>query len=142
MSGGRSRELFERAVDLLPGGVNSPVRAFNAVGGDPPFIESGRGAFLRDVDGRSYLDLLGSWGPLILGHAHPAIIEAIERAARDGTSFGASTEREIVLGSLIRDAMPSMERLRFVSSGTEAAMSALRVARAFTQRSRVLKFDG
>ncbi len=138
----RSEQLFERALRLFPGGVNSPVRAFRAVGGTPRFIVSGRGSRVTDADGRSYVDLVGSWGPLILGHAHPAVVEAVSRAARDGTSFGASTEREIELAELIMAAMPSIERLRFVSSGTEATMSALRLARAFTGRTKIVKFDG
>lgn len=142
MAGERSRTLFDQARSLFPGGVNSPVRAFGAVGGTPPFIASGQGCTLTDVDGRTYLDLVGSWGPLILGHAHPAVVEAITRAARLGTSFGAPAEGEVALGQLVTEAMPSIERLRFVSSGTEATMSALRVARAFTGRSMVLKFDG
>src|SRR5207302_10542927 len=123
-------------------GVNSPVRAFGAVGGEPPFIASGGGARLLDADGVSYLDFVCSWGPLILGHAHPAVVEAIAEAAQSGTSFGASCEREIELGELIRAALPSMEQMRFVSSGTEATMSALRLARAYTGRSMTLKFDG
>lgn len=142
MVGERSHALFDQARSLFPGGVNSPVRAFGAVGGTPPFIASGRGSTLTDVDGRTYLDLVGSWGPLILGHAHPAVVEAVTRAARLGTSFGAPTEGEVALGQLVTEAMPSIERLRFVSSGTEATMSALRVARAFTGRTTVLKFDG
>ncbi|MEA2641141.1 MAG: glutamate-semialdehyde -aminomutase [Chloroflexota bacterium] len=142
VDGARSRQLFARALDLFPGGVNSPVRAFRAVGGEPPFIESGSGARVRDADGRTYLDFVSSWGPLILGHAHPAVVAAIEEAARRGTTFGASTEREVELGELVRLAFPSMERMRFVSSGTEATMSALRLARAFTGRSLVLKVDG
>lgn len=138
----RSEELFERALRLFPGGVNSPVRAFRAVGGTPPFIAAGHGAWVTDVDGRTYVDLVGSWGPLVLGHAHPAVVEAVAGAARDGMSFGASTEREIELAELITASMPSIERLRFVSSGTEATMSALRLARAFTSRAKILKFDG
>ncbi|MBI4214143.1 MAG: glutamate-1-semialdehyde 2,1-aminomutase [Chloroflexi bacterium] len=142
MTGPRSAELFEQARALFPGGVNSPVRAFRAVGGTPPFIASGSGSTVVDVDGRSYVDFVGSWGPLILGHAHPAVVEAIADAARGGTSFGAPHERELRLADLIISAMPSIQRLRFVSSGTEATMSALRVARAFTRRNKVLKFDG
>jgi glutamate-1-semialdehyde 2,1-aminomutase len=142
MTGQRSAALFARASTLFPGGVNSPVRAFRAVGGTPPVIRSGRGAQLFDADDREYVDFVGSWGPLILGHAHPDVVQAIAEAAQEGTSFGAPTEREIALGERITAAMPSIERLRFVSSGTEAAMSALRLARAFTGRDRVLKFDG
>jgi glutamate-1-semialdehyde 2,1-aminomutase len=142
MGAERSADLFARASRLFPGGVNSPVRAFRAVGGTPPVIRSGKGAQLFDVDDRAYVDFVGSWGPLILGHAHPDVVRAIADAAEQGTSFGAPTEREIALGERITAAMPSIERLRFVSSGTEAAMSALRLARAFTGRDRVLKFDG
>src|SRR5881227_1472676 len=138
----QSETLFQRAQEVIPGGVNSPVRAFRGVGGSPPFIASGRGSRLTDVDGRTYVDFVDSWGPLILGHAHPAVVAAITEAAGQGTSFGAPHEREVVLGELIRAAFPSMERLRFVSSGTEAAMSALRVARGFTGRTKVIKFDG
>src|SRR5581483_5739579 len=141
-SGRRSAELFDRAVEIFPGGVNSPVRAFRAVGGVPPFMVGGEGAFVTDADGRSYIDYLGSWGPLILGHAHPAVEAAVADASRAGLTFGAPTEREVVLGELIRSAMPSLERLRFVSTGTEAAMSALRLARAYTGRTKILKFDG
>jgi glutamate-1-semialdehyde 2,1-aminomutase len=142
VAGERSRSLFERSSQLFPGGVNSPVRAFRAVGGSPPFIASGLGPRVTDADGRSYIDFVGSWGPLILGHADPEVVAAIEAAARRGTSFGAPTEAEIELGELIVSALPSIERLRFVSSGTEATMSALRVARAFTGRTKVIKFDG
>jgi glutamate-1-semialdehyde 2,1-aminomutase len=133
---------MERARQLFPGGVNSPVRAFRAVGGDPVVLASGSGARVTDVDGHAYVDLLGSWGPLILGHAHPEVVRAIAAAAARGTSFGAPTEAEVRLAELITRAMPSLERLRFVSSGTEATMSALRLARAATGRSKVLKFDG
>ncbi len=138
----RSRTMMERACQLFPGGVNSPVRAFRAVGGDPIVMASGAGARVTDVDGHEYIDLLASWGPLILGHAHPAVVRAISEAAARGTSFGAPTEHEVRLAEIITTAMPSLERLRFVSSGTEAAMSALRLARAATNRSKVLKFDG
>jgi len=137
-----SNALFERAQKIFPGGVNSPVRAFTAVGGTPVFLSRGQGARVWDADGNSYLDFLGSWGPLILGHADPDVVAAIETAAREGTSFGASTEREVVLGEAIRAAVPSMERMRFVSSGTEATMSALRVARGYTGRNRFIKVDG
>jgi glutamate-1-semialdehyde 2,1-aminomutase len=142
----RSREhsaaLEARAVNLMPGGVNSPVRAFKAVGGGPVFIRRGHGCTVEDVDGNSYIDYLGSWGPLILGHAHPEVVAAVQEAAADGTSFGAPTEREVLLAEAIARAFPSMELIRLVSSGTEACMSALRVARAFTGRSKILKFDG
>jgi glutamate-1-semialdehyde 2,1-aminomutase len=138
----KSRELQRRAERVIPGGVDSPVRAFRAVGGDPPFIIRGEGARLFDADGNSYLDYVGSWGPLILGHAHPAVVAAIEEAARKGASFGASTPAEAELAELIIAAMPSIEKLRFVSSGTEAVMSAIRLARAFTGRKHIVKFEG
>ncbi len=126
----------------MPGGVNSPVRAFQAVGGEPPIIAYGKGARLFDVDGNEYIDYMLSWGPLILGHAHPTIIGIIQRAAERGTSFGASTELELVMAQLVVDAVPSIEMVRFVSSGTEATMSALRLARGFTGRDLILKFEG
>jgi glutamate-1-semialdehyde 2,1-aminomutase len=137
-----SQSLYERACQLFPGGVNSPVRAFKAVGGTPVFLHSGSGAHVQDVDGNRYLDFVGSWGPLIFGHADPDIVAAIVAAASSGTSFGASTPREIDLAERIRLSMPSLERLRFVSSGTEAVMSALRVARGFTGRPKIVKIDG
>ena len=138
----RSEELFAEAVGLLPGGVSSPVRAFRAVGGSPPFVERGEGAYLVDVDGNRYVDYVLSWGPLVLGHAHPRVVAALEEALRLGTSYGAPTEQELELARLIRAAMPGLELVRFVSSGTEATMSALRVARAFTGRSKIVKFEG
>jgi glutamate-1-semialdehyde 2,1-aminomutase len=138
----KSLELFERASGLFPGGVNSPVRAFKAVGGTPVFLARGEGAFVWDADGNQYTDFLGSWGPLILGHCHPAVVEAIAKAAAEGTTFGASTGKEVELGEAIRARFPSLERMRFVSSGTEATMSALRVARGFTGRSKLVKIDG
>ncbi len=137
-----SERLFARARRLIPGGVNSPVRSFGAVGGIPPFIVSGSGSRVRDADGNEYLDFVGSWGPLVLGHAHPAVVEAVQRAAGNGTSFGAPTERELELAELIAHAMPSIEMLRLVNSGTEAAMSAIRMARAYTGRSKLIKFNG
>jgi glutamate-1-semialdehyde 2,1-aminomutase len=137
-----SERLFAEATALLPGGVSSPVRAFRAVGGDPLFIERGEGAYLVDVDGNRYVDYVLSWGPLILGHAHPRVVAALEEALRNGTSFGAPSPLELELAQLIRGAMPSVELLRFVSSGTEATMSALRLARAFTGRAQVVKFVG
>jgi glutamate-1-semialdehyde 2,1-aminomutase len=137
-----SEALFARAKKLFPGGVNSPVRAFKAVGGTPVFLARGQGARVWDADGNGYLDFLGSWGPLILGHADPDVVAAIEAAAREGTSFGTSTEREVLLGEAIRAAVPSMERMRFVSSGTEATMSALRVARGHTGRVKIVKIEG
>jgi glutamate-1-semialdehyde 2,1-aminomutase len=138
----RSRALFDRAQQLIPGGVNSPVRAFKAVGGQPLFIERGTGSHLFDVDGNRYVDYVGSWGPLILGHAHPRVVAAIAEAAQRGTSFGAPTEAEVRLAQLVIEAVPSIERVRFVNSGTEATMSALRLARAFTGRSKIVKFAG
>ncbi len=126
----------------MPGGVNSPVRAFKAVGGEPAIIASGAGARMVDADGNEYVDYVGSWGPLILGHAHPAVIRAIQQAAERGTSFGATTEAEVDLARLVCGAVPSIEQVRFVSSGTEATMSAIRVARAFTGRDKILKFEG
>ena len=142
MSRERSEQLFEEALELMPGGVSSPVRAFRAVGGSPLFIERGEGAYLVDVDGNRYVDYVLSWGPLILGHAHPRVVAALERALRDGTSFGAPSSLELDLARLIRDALPSVELVRFASSGTEATMSALRVARAFTGRTKIVKFAG
>jgi len=138
----RSRQLQQRAEKLFPGGVNSPVRAFRAVGGDPPFIVKGRGARMWDADGNEYIDYVGSWGPLILGHATPEVVEAIERANRDGASFGASTPLESDLAEAVLEAFPAIEKLRFVSSGTEATMSAIRLARAVTGRKYVIKFEG
>lgn len=138
----RSRELQVRAAGLLPGGVDSPVRAFRAVGGDPPFVERAEGAYLWDVDGNRYLDMFGSWGPMILGHAFPPVVEAIAKAAERGASFGASHEGESQLAELVMRCFPSVERLRFVSSGTEACMSAIRLARGFTGRKFVIKFEG
>lgn len=138
----RSEQAFERAHRVLPGGVNSPVRAYGAVGGTPRFVSHGAGARITDLDGRTYLDLVGSWGPLILGHAHPEVVEAIERAARGGTSFGAPTEAESELAETIVRHVPSVEQVRFTSSGTEAAMSALRLARAATDRRVIVKVAG
>jgi glutamate-1-semialdehyde 2,1-aminomutase len=137
-----SHQLFETAQQLFPGGVNSPVRAWRSVGGEPRFIARGAGAKIFDADGNAYLDYVGSWGPLILGHAHPRVVAAIQDAATRGTSYGAPCEAEIELGKRIRAAIPSMEMVRFVSSGTEATMSAIRLARAFTRRDKILKFDG
>ena len=134
--------LWDEARGLFPGGVNSPVRAFRAVGGEPVFFERGEGAYLYDVDGSRYVDLVGSWGPLILGHAHPAVVAAARAAVEKGSSFGAPSPYEVELGRRVRAAFPSMERLRFVSSGTEAAMSALRLARAATARDLIVKFEG
>ena len=138
----RSRALQRCAEKLLPGGVDSPVRAFRAVGGEPPFVERGEGAYLWDADGNRYIDYFGSWGPMILGHAFPAAVEAVKRAAERSASFGASTAAEGELAELVVRAFPSVEKLRFVSSGTEATMSAIRLARAFTGRKYVVKFEG
>ena len=138
----RSREAFGRAMRLMPGGVNSPARAFGAVGGEPIFFQCGHGAWLTDLDGNRYLDYVGSWGPLILGHAHPAVVEAIERAARRGSSFGAPTEAENELAELVIEAVPSIQKVRLVNSGTEAAMSAIRLARGATGRPLIVKFAG
>lgn len=138
----RSNQLFEEAQRYLPGGVDSPVRAFKAVGGTPLFIKRGQGSRLYDVDGNEFIDYVGSWGPLILGHAHPRVVKAIKKAVDNGSSFGAPTELETTLAKLICEAIPSIEMLRFVNSGTEATMSAIRLARAFTGRSKVLKFAG
>jgi glutamate-1-semialdehyde 2,1-aminomutase len=137
-----SEALYDRACQLFPGGVNSPVRAFKAVGGTPVFLHSGSGAHVQDIDGNRYLDFVCSWGPLIFGHADPDVVAAIVAAASSGTSFGASTLREIDLAERIRLAVPSIEKMRFVSSGTEATMSALRVARGFTGRPKIVKIDG
>ncbi len=139
---GQSALLFEKAQKLMPGGVNSPVRAFRAVGGVPPFIERGEGPYLYDVDGNRYIDYVLSWGPLILGHADPAVVQAITEQVSKGTSFGAPTALENELAALIVAAVSSVEMVRFVSSGTEAAMSALRLARAYTGRHKVVKFEG
>src|SRR5262249_44586277 len=129
MNRSRSSAAFARAKKLIPGGVNSPARAFGAVGGEPPFIAPGEGPLLIDVDGNRYLDYIGSWGPLILGHSHSRVVETIEKALRDGASFGAPTERESELAELITELMPSIQMVRMVSSGTEASMSAIRLAR-------------
>ena len=137
-----SQSAFAKAKQLIPGGVNSPARAFHGVGGEPIFMERATGQFLFDIDGNRYLDYIGSWGPMILGHAHPQVIEAIQRAAAKGTSFGAPTENESRLAELIMHAVPSIERVRLVNSGTEATMSAIRVARGATGRDKVIKFSG
>ena len=137
-----NQAAFERAQRVTPGGVNSPVRAFRAVGGTPRFIRRAEGAYLWDVEGRRYIDYIGSWGPMILGHGHPAVLDAVVRAARDGLSFGAPTEAEVELAEAIIAQVPSVEQVRLVSSGTEAAMSALRLARGATGRSKIVKFEG
>ena len=142
MKHSRSEELLRRAQQIIPGGVNSPVRAFRAVGGTPPFIARGEGSHIFDADGNEYIDYVGSWGPLLLGHRHPDILAALERALAIGTSFGAPTEQEVELAGAICEAVPSIEMVRLVSSGTEATMSAIRVARGFTGRDRIIKFEG
>jgi glutamate-1-semialdehyde 2,1-aminomutase len=142
MQRAKSHAAFDRARRVIPGGVNSPARAFGAVGGEPIFIARGEGAHLYDLDGNRYVDYVGSWGPLILGHAHPRVVAAAVEAARSGSSFGAPTERETELAELIREAMPAVEMVRMVSSGTEAAMSAVRLARGFTGRDLIVKFAG
>jgi glutamate-1-semialdehyde 2,1-aminomutase len=138
----RSAAAYERAKTVIPGGVNSPVRAFKSVGGTPVFAAGGQGCMLTDLDGNAYIDYVMSWGPLILGHAHPAVVEAVRQTALGGTSFGAPTEAESELAELVVATVPSIEKVRFCSSGTEATMSALRLARAFTGRDRVVKFAG
>lgn len=138
----KSKNLYERALQVIPGGVNSPVRAFRGVGGEPVFIKSGHGAYLVDADGNEYIDYVCSWGPLIAGHAHPYIIEKIEKSLRSGLSFGAPTEVEVELAQKVTQLIPSIEMVRFVSSGTEAAMSAIRLARGHTKRDKIIKFAG
>jgi len=138
----RSEQLFQEAQKYLPGGVDSPVRAFKAVGGTPPFIARGKGSRIYDEDGNEFIDYVCSWGPLILGHSHPQVIDALKQAAERGTSFGAPTELEITLAKMISTAIPSIEMVRFVNSGTEATMTALRLARAFTGRDKIVKFSG
>ena len=137
-----SRKLQQRAERVIPGGVDSPVRAFRAVGGDPPFILRAKGSHLWDADGNEYIDYVGSWGPMILGHAHPEVVKAIQNAAVNSASFGASTPSELELAELVIEAFPSIEKVRFVSSGTEATMSAIRLARAYTNRKYIIKFEG
>ena len=138
----QSAKLFQQAKAIIPGGVNSPVRAFNGVGGEPCFIEKANGAYIYDADGNAYIDYVGSWGPMILGHNHPAIRNAVIEAAQNGLSFGAPTSLEITMAEKVRELVPSMEKLRMVSSGTEATMSAIRLARGFTGRDKILKFEG
>jgi len=138
----RSQRLFQRAQLFIPGGVNSPVRAFRSVGGTPLFFQRGKGARVWDADGNSYIDYVGSWGPLILGHAHPDVVKAVEHAASRGLSFGAPTEAEVEMAEFLCRSMPSLEQVRLVSSGTEATMSAIRLARGFTGRSKIVKFEG
>src|SRR6516162_289473 len=136
----RSQEAYQRGCRVIPGGVNSPARAFGAVGGQPLFIARGEGPYLFDLDGNRYLDYVGSWGPLILGHAHPSVVRAVEEALHRGASYGAPTELETELAELIVAAVPSIEMVRFVSSGTEASMSAIRLARGFTGRDWIAEF--
>jgi glutamate-1-semialdehyde 2,1-aminomutase len=138
----RNQALFDRARQLIPGGVNSPVRAFRAVGGTPRFVQRAQGAFFWDANGQRYIDYIGSWGPMILGHGHPAVVEAVQQAVLDGFSYGAPTEREVQLAEAIIGLVPSMDMVRLVSSGTEAAMSAIRLARGATGRSKLIKFEG
>ncbi|MBI5598964.1 MAG: glutamate-1-semialdehyde 2,1-aminomutase [Deltaproteobacteria bacterium] len=142
MGTNRSQEIFKKAVKLIPGGVNSPVRAFKAVGGNPLFIKKAKGAKIYDVDGNVYIDYVGSWGPMILGHAHPRVSSALKKAVENGTSYGAPTELEVELAELVTGGFPSIEMVRFVNSGTEATMSAIRLARAYTKRDRIIKFEG
>ncbi len=142
MTSGKSRDLFKRARQVIPGGVNSPVRAWKAVGDTPRFILRGDGAYVFDVDGKGYLDFVASWGPLILGHAHPKIVSSLTAVLKGGTTFGAPTGAEVELAELVCRQIASIEKLRLVSSGTEATMSAIRLARAFTQRNKIVKFDG
>jgi len=142
MNRDKSGKAFEAARGVLPGGVNSPVRAFRAVGGEPIFVRQGQGAWIEDVDGNRYVDYVCSWGPLILGHAHPAVIKALRERIGKGTSFGIPTELETELAMKVVRAVPSMEKVRFVNSGTEATMSAVRVARGYTGRSKLIKFEG
>ena len=138
----RNDELFERARRIIPGGVNSPVRAFRAVGGTPRFVQRAQGAYFWDANGKRHIDYIGSWGPMILGHGHPAVVEAVQRAVQDGFSYGAPTEREIELAEAIAACVPGLDMVRLVSSGTEAAMSAIRLARGATGRSKIIKFEG
>ena len=138
----KSRQFFSKAKRLIPGGVNSPVRSFYAVGGTPLFIESAKGAIIRDADGNEYIDYVGSWGPMILGHAHPKVVNALKEASAKSTSFGAPTEMEVNLAGLMKQMAAGLEMVRFVNSGTEACMSAIRLARAFTKRNRIIKFEG
>jgi glutamate-1-semialdehyde 2,1-aminomutase len=142
MAGPRSRKLFEEAKKHIPGGVNSPVRAFRSVGGEPLFIKKAKGSKIYDADGKPYLDYVLSWGPMILGHAHPRVTAALKKAIVNGTSFGAPTELEITLAKMVKKAFPSIELVRMVSSGTEATMSAIRVARGYTRRDKIVKFEG
>ncbi|MFM7129659.1 MAG: aminotransferase class III-fold pyridoxal phosphate-dependent enzyme, partial [bacterium] len=138
----QSESAFARACRVIPGGVNSPARAFGAVGGKPPFMKRAEGAYLWDIDGHQYIDYIGSWGPMILGHGDPQVLSAVADTLKDGTSFGAPTEREAEIAELVAETVPSIEMCRFVSSGTEAAMSAVRLARGVTGRSKIIKMTG
>src|SRR5690349_20890751 len=138
----KSEALFAQALKYIPGGVNSPVRAFRAVGGHPFFVHKAKGAHIRDVDDNDYIDYVGTWGPAILGHAHPKIIKAVQQAAANGTSFGIPNPFEVTMAKLIGALVPSMQKVRMTNSGTEACMSAIRLARGFTQRDKIIKFDG
>ena len=138
----RNQQLFELSQKVIPGGVNSPVRAFKSVGGNPVFFQRGKGAHVWDVDGKSYIDYVGSWGPLILGHAHPEVVKAVQEKSENGLTFGAPTEAELEIAELICNLIPSIEQVRLVSSGTEAGMSAIRLARGFTGRNKIIKFEG
>ena len=138
----KSKELFERAQLFIPGGVNSPVRAFRSVGGTPVFFQSAKGSIMTDVDGKDYIDYIGSWGPMIMGHCHPPIIEALKKATDNTTSFGAPTAKETDMAELICKMVPAVEKVRMVNSGTEACMSAIRVARGFTGKEKFIKFEG
>ena len=142
MKNNRSKEIFERLKKSIPGGVNSPVRAFKSVNTDPIVIKSGKGSIIQDEDGNKYIDFVGSWGPLILGHAHHSVVKAVLETVEKGMSFGASTELEVELAEMIIEAVPSIEMIRFVNSGTEATMSAVRLARAYTKRDIIIKFEG
>src|SRR6478609_2595007 len=138
----KSQQLFSRAQESIPGGVNSPVRAFKSVGGTPIFLKKAKGAYLYDADGNRYLDFINSWGPMILGHAFEPVVEAIQQIAEDSTSFGAPTELEIEMAELVKSMVPNVDLIRMVSSGTEACMSAIRLARGYTGRNKIIKFEG
>ena len=142
MKNTESKKLFTEAKHLMPGGVNSPVRSFKSVGGTPYFMEKGEGPYVYDVDGNQFLDFTASWGPLILGHSHPNVKGAIKLAVDEGTTFGTPTKRENILAKMVIDAIPSIEKVRFVNSGTEATMSAVRLARGYTNRNLIIKFEG
>ena len=138
----KNHDLFQRALARLPGGVNSPVRAFKSVGGEPFFTQRAQGPYLWDVEGKRYIDYVGSWGPMIVGHAHPRVIEAVQRVAADGLSFGTPNPLEVTMAEKLAELVPSLEMLRMVNSGTEATMAAVRLARGFTGRNRIVKFEG